>query len=97
MLQFRSTLAPTEDLPPRTGFVGVASAPPIDPALQRLSLSRGHFLSARIGISLQEYRSSRSARPLRQTSARKEAETFRKRPERQANEPWAAASFNPEM
>jgi hypothetical protein len=97
MLWLRSTLAPTEDPPPRTGFVGVASAAPTEPAVDLLSFPRGHFLSARIGISRQEYRSSRSARPLRQTSPRKEAETFRKRPERQANEPWAAASFNPEM
>jgi hypothetical protein len=92
-----STLAPIEAPPPRPCFVDAAPVAGNGPNADLLGLPLGHSHSARITTSLQHYPSGGSARPLWQTSLRKGTETFRKGPEGRANEPLAAASFNPEM
>ena len=70
MPQSRSTLAPMEDPPPRTCFVGVASVARTDLLWDPLNLSRDHFLSVRIETSAQGCRADRSGKPLRRTSIR---------------------------
>jgi hypothetical protein len=81
MLRPHLTLAPTGDQPPRICFLGVASVARTDFALDVVSLPQGHFLSARLAISLQGYPSGCSGRRFRQTSARNRSKTFRNSPE----------------
>ena len=83
----RSTPAPLEARPPRPRFASVADP---DPAADALSLSRDPLSSAPISTSTPRRRPGRSPNSLPQTTVTNGSETFRKRPNGRANEPWAA-------